>query len=367
MIRILHVVTTMDFGGVETLLMSIYRNIDREKIQFDFLCMNTCDNMFSPEIKKLGGKMFSVPFISRVGYFGYKRELLKFFKSHPEYKIVHSHINSYNGLVLEAAKKAGIDIRISHAHAVYSKVSNPIKRQIMEAAKGKIEKNATYYFACSAAARDSFYFKKENIDNCVIIKNGIETARFSFSEESRRKIRKENEIEDRFVIGQVGRFDNVKNQLFSIKVFEELIKTQNNIRLWFIGEGPEKEKVEIYVKEHGLDNNISFLGLKNNVPEFLAAMDVMFMPSITEGFGITAIEAQCSGLQVIASPAVPKETELTDRISYLDLEVNAWVKATLQMKEKAVQNRIGYDKKVREAGYDIVNIAQWLQSFYLQH
>lgn len=367
MIRVLHVVTTMDFGGVETLLMNIYRNIDREKIQFDFLCMNTCDNLFSDEIKELGGKMYSIPFISKVGLCGFKKNLFVFFKQHKEYQIVHTHINAYNGFVLEAAKKAGVKNRISHVHAVFPKVKNPITQLIRVVGKSKIEKNANCFFACSIDARDSFYLDEGNNDNCIVLHNGIATDRFCFNNEFRNQIREQYELNDKFVIGHVGRFDDYKNQQFCVRIFEKILSKNNEVALMLIGEGTNKEHISNYVNERELENFVIFTGLQENIPAYMSAMDMFLFPSKKEGFGIVAIEAQSTGLPVIASDSVPRETGCTELIEYLPLtDEEAWITKIEELSASRIADRKIFSSKISEKGYDIKTSSKFLSDYYFK-
>lgn len=367
MIRVLHVVTTMDFGGVETLLMNIYRNIDREKIQFDFLCMNTCDNLFSDEIKELGGKMYSIPFISKVGVYGFRKRLLDFFKQHKEYQIVHSHINSYNGYVLEAANKAGIKNRISHVHAVFPKVKNPITQLIRVVGKSKIEKNANYFFACSINARDSFYLDKENSSKCVVLHNGIDTNRFSFNCDFRNEIREQYGLKNLFVIGHVGRFDNYKNQQFCVQIFEKLLLKNDKAKLMMIGDGPNKDQILNYVKQREMEDHVIFAGLQENIPAYMAAMDMFLFPSKKEGFGIVAIEAQSTGLPVVASDSVPRETGCTELIEYLPLtDEEAWITKIEELSTSSIVDRKIFSSKISEQGYDIKTSSKFLSDYYFK-
>ncbi len=364
--RILHFVTSMDYGGVETLLMSIYRNIDREKIQFDFLCHNSCDNFFSKEIEELGGKMYAIPYASKVGYLGYLKGLYEFFKDHPEYKIIHSHINCENGNALSMAKKAGIPVRIAHSHVGNAKEDNwkiDIYKRLIRL---KIPFCVTHCFACSKAAAKYLFKTPKNRNKCKIINNAINTNRFMFSKSARDKIRKEYGLEGKFVIGNIGRFSYEKNQIFSIKLFEEYSKCNPNAVLIFLGAGEDMKKHKEYVKAKGLEDKVLFLGSHNNVPDFLSAMDVFLFPSLFEGLGIVAIEAQASGLPVLASDMIPRETDLTDLINYYPLDTFiSWLEALKNFENKDYVNREQYAKKVKDMDYDIESTAKYLENFYL--
>ena len=366
-IRVLHVVTTMDYGGVETLLMSIYRRIDREKIQFDFLCLNTCDNLFSEEIRRLGGRMYAVPFISKVGYFGYMKGISCFFEQHPEYQIVHSHLSPYNGLVLQQAKRACVPVRISHSHISHVKTSNMLIKCVEIYASQKIEGNSTIYFACSDDAKKEFYKKEINQKNCIVMNNAIQTERFRFDAEKRMKIRETYHVGEQFVIGHIGRFAYQKNQIMAVRVFEEYAAKNPRAVLWLIGEGQDKSSVQNYVKERNLEDKVIFMGSQSDIPAYLSAMDVFLFPSNYEGLGIVAVEAQASGLPVLASDVIPKETHLTDRIQYLPLlDTKPWVDTLEIIAAAPIGNREVYAEKIKDQGYDIDDVARKLERFYFR-
>lgn len=368
MIRILHIVTTMDYGGVETLLMSIYRNIDRSKIQFDFLCMNTCDNLFSKEIYALGGRMYAIPFISKVGYTGYKKRLRSFFEKHPEYKIVHSHINEFNGITIQVAKCAQIPVRIAHAHNCGVRDKKKLVSYFKKYAKSKIDCSATHTFACSQKCKEEFHPCGQFRKNCIVLNNAINTSKFSFSAHKRDDIRTKASPPVRYILGNVGSFCSQKNQMMAVKIIEELLHERTDIVLWLIGDGKDRSSIEEYVRTNHLQNNIFFLGLQENISDYMSAMDIFLFPSNWEGLGIVAIEAQCNGLPVLASEAVPLETRITDLIQYLPLDdLDAWVSAVrLQIDQLDKIDRTKYPEKVTAAGWDINQIVEQMQNWYLE-
>lgn len=172
-IRILHFVAGIGIGGYETFIMNVYRNIDRNKVQFDFFY--SFDGAYKEEILSLGGKVFKAPFITEVGPFEYRKSIIDFLNKHPEYKIVHSHMDKFSGLVMEVAKKCEVPVRIAHSHStknegglLYNVVKNYYGR--------KINSNANYRFACSTQALKWLY--GDEAENNYIIKNGIDLSKF---------------------------------------------------------------------------------------------------------------------------------------------------------------------------------------------
>ncbi len=215
-LRVLHIVGIMDQGGIETFLMNLYRHIDRSVIQFDFLTHGSKKGFFDDEINSLGGRIYSVvnPF-SLKGMFHYRKELLHFFREHPEYTIVHSHMNTFSGIILSIAKQADIPVRIAHSHA--SGISNPVRLPMGMAAREFGKSSITHFFACSKdAAKWNF---RKNADNTTIFKNSICLEKYRFSKAARSAYRKQLGIENKYFLGHIGRFTKLKKHTFLIDIY----------------------------------------------------------------------------------------------------------------------------------------------------
>ena len=302
MIRVLHVVGGMQQGGTENFIMNIYRNIDRNKIQFDFLVNRK--GVFEEEIKNLGGRVYYIPALQNVGQIRYKKKLDEFFKNHKEYKIIHSHLNQVSGLILERAKKANIPIRIAHSHSNRFWYSNNLIKLYKMYLKTKIEKSANYKFACSVDA-GKFMFGKNS--EFKVINNFIDAKKYIYNEEIRKKVRKQLNIDENiFVIGYVGRFEVAKNPIFALKVFKEFLKLNPNSKFLMIGKGSLKNEVISYIEENNIKDNVIMLEDRNDINELMQAMDYFILSSIYEGLGIVLIEAQAAGLKCIAAKDVIK-------------------------------------------------------------
>lgn len=365
-IRILHVVGTMDLGGIETLIMNIYRNIDRTKIQFDFLCHNRIDAKYTEEIMALGGKMYMVPGISHVGLVNYQRKIYNFFVQHPEYKTVHSHQGTLSGMILSQAKKAGVPNRFSHAHSTYTS-KNFFKKIQFAFFKSFFTNSVTHAFACADIAGKSLY-KGRLYNNFEIIPNGIDADKFVFSLKKREVFREEFGFDDKIVIGHIGRFMREKNHKFIIRVFKEMLRKNPDLQLVLIGEGELMPDIKSLVKELGIEDNVYFLGARYDVSEFLSAIDLLLFPSIFEGLSVSMIEAQASGVPILTSNSVSSEVAITDRVNQISLNLSAenWADIALDMicfERKT--DRTGYAQKVKCAGYDIKSTALKLQYFYI--
>ena len=209
-VRILHVVVNMNRGGAETLIMNLYRNIDRSKVQFDFL---TCkEGVFDSEIKQLGGIVHRIPYVSEAGHFGYIKALNNFFSKYSNYKIVHTHLNKMSGLVVRSAKKFGVKYCITHSHNTGGEGS--FLAQSYKWYSGLyIRSNSDFNFACSEAAAKWLFRSKSN--DVKLLNNGIEVETFHYSPDVRKMKRNELGIHDsQLVIGHIGRFTKQKNHQF---------------------------------------------------------------------------------------------------------------------------------------------------------
>ena len=268
-------------GGVESVVMNYYRNIDRDKIQFHFLCDEDSTDIPYDEIEKLGGKVIVIPPYQKL--FKYQKELYKIFKEN-NYKIVHSHINALSVFPLRIAKKAGVPIRIAHSHSTSNK--KEWKKNILKMILRPFSKlYANNYFACTEYA-GKWLFGKKVVERkeLNVINNAIDLKKFEFNENTREDLRKELGIkEDVLVIGHVGRFMKQKNHEFLIDVFEKAIKQDDNIYLILVGQGPLEDKIKEMAKEKGIENKILFLGQRNDVNKLYQAMDIFVLPSLYEG------------------------------------------------------------------------------------
>ncbi len=361
--RVLHIVGNMGAGGMETLIMNLYRKIDREKLQFDFLVHKPQKAFYEDEIKGLGGNVYHMTVLKDWNFLKYKRDLKEFFENHKEYKVVHGHHSSLGNLYLSIAEKAGIPCRISHSHiASFSKSIRGVVKKIIVKDYGK---HASYHFACSNAAGKYMYGN----DEYMVVNNGIDTSKFAFSVENREKKRKELSIEEKLVVVHVGRFFDQKNHAFLIEIFYEIVKKKENSVLLLVGVGPLQENIRNKVKKLGLEDKVVFMNSRNDVNEILFAADLFVFPSLYEGLPLTLVEAQAAGLPVVCSNTITDETNLTDLYCALPLTHSAeyWAKKSLEMFENFKDSLRGdWYKEIAAKDYDIKTIAQNLQDFYLK-
>lgn len=365
MIKILHIVSsTVKYSGVMNVIMNYYRYIDRNKIQFDFLYFKECQPDFKEEIEGLGGKVYSVnkPSLKHI-YRTYKEFNFFFSNNYAKYTAVHLHEVYLVHFISYFCKKYGIKHLITHAHTTkYSdNPKNALRNRMMCLG---LKKSATDYFACSKAAGE-FYYGKENVESGLVkvIPNAIDLKKYKFNQIIRDKVRKILNIEDKFVIGHIGRMAPPKNQKFLLQIFKKVKKERTNSILLMIGNGPLKKEIESEIKRLNLQDSVILLGVRNDVPNLLMAMDVFVLPSLSEGLGIVAMEAQASGLKCILSDKVPVETDMGGA-KYIPLiaPVLKWAKIILNT-SLSVKRGI-YIKNLEENGYSIREVVKNLEKYY---
>lgn len=357
-IRILHIVTTMNRGGLETMLMNYYRHIDRSKVQFDFLVHRDFEADYDKEIKELGGNVYHLSTLNPLST-SYKKSLNDFFKYHSEYKIVHSHLDCMAGIPLKYAKLNNVPLRIAHAHN--SNQTKDVKYPLKLFYKRNIKRNANYLFACGDEAGKWMF----NTDNFKVLNNAINAKDYTFNINIRNGKRKEFGIsDDSILIGHVGRFFTQKNHEFLIDIFNQFHKDHSNSYLMLVGEGELKTSIQDKVKALGLEDNVIFTGLRSDVNELLQAIDVFLFPSLYEGLPVSIIEAQAAGLPCLISDKVPIECKKTDLVYQLSLEdsVNIWADKIHELSH--ITRRNTYEE-IKESGFDIVENAKWLENFYI--
>lgn len=278
-IRVLHIVPNMQAGGLETLIMNIYRNIDRTKVQFDFLVHYTGNYFYDDEIRSLGGRIYKLSVRDDNNFIKYLKDLDAFFKKHPEYKIVHGHMESLGQFYFKAAKKDGVPVRVAHSHN--SATENTFKGKIKGLLLKRYKVFATDYFACSQKAGEFMFANKK----FTVLKNAIIVNNFIYNENERNRLRKELGIEGKIVIGHAGRFCEQKNHKFLIDVFKKIADLENNAVLLLIGAGETFEKVKEQVCEYGLEERVIFLGVRKdiNLSDFYPDNSMM----LKEKYGIT--------------------------------------------------------------------------------
>ncbi len=354
--RVLQIGMHDKIGGVEMFLINYYSNIDRSKIQFDFICPyeHLC---FEDKIKELGGNIYYIS--------NFKKHPLKYYKEikqiikEKKYEIVHINLLSAANIIpIIAAKRCKTKRIIVHSHN--NGVPSGFLRKLLNNLNKSILRNsANVFLACSFSAGKWMFNNKK----FTVIKNGISTSKYFFNKMNRKSIRREYGIsDDKIVIGMVGRFDEQKNHKFSI----ELLKKLNNPKyiLFFIGEGILENEIKSIVNKYNLSNRVIFAGKKEDVEKYYSAFDIFILPSLFEGLGIVNIEAQASGLPCLVSSSVPLETKVSQNIYYLDLKsMNKWIEMIESISKKSFDRSV---KSKELLNYDIKKSSKELEQLYIK-
>ncbi|MDO4354898.1 MAG: glycosyltransferase family 1 protein [Clostridia bacterium] len=357
-IRVLQVVPNMHRAGLETLIMNIYRNIDREKVQFDFLVHYQARFDYDDEIEALGGKIYRLSVREDNNLFKYLSDLKQFFKKHPEYRVVHGHMESFGFLYSRAAKKAGVKTIIAHSHNAM--IEPTLKGRIKSLMNKPWKHYANVLFACSEKAGD-FMFEGAPY---TVINNGIRCEDFVWNSETRLACRKELGVEDKIVLGHIGRFDPQKNHTFLIDVFAEYAKKHPNVVLLLIGEGAQKNNIQEKINQLNLSSKVQFLGVRSDTARLYQAMDLFLLPSLFEGLPVVGVEAQSAGLPMLTADTVTKELCVTEYVEMLPLEASTetWANKIDEMIEN--HKRHNTLEEMNATGFNIRKTADFLQKYY---
>lgn len=357
-IRVLHVLQRMEAGGTQTFLMNLYREIDKTKIQFDFLTEYPTKQFYDDEIEALGGKVYR----STVRLDGNIRKFNKLVCKiliENEYKIIHVHAYTIGFFCLKVAKRCGVPIRIAHSH------NNQMTRGVFYPAKIIMRRlypiYANYFMACSEDA-GKFLFPHQKY---VVVKNAIDTHKFKFNESVREQARKELQFVDNFVVGNVGRLHKQKNQAFLLDVFKQILQYKPNAKLLMVGDGPLRKELIAKADSLGITSKLILLNNQRNMSRLYQAMDVFLLPSLFEGLGIVAIEAQTAGLPTFCSDGVSKDACVSTLFHCLPLgDADTWAKYILQSDNtrKPDEGFCG----AKSAGFDIADNAYHLQKWYIE-
>lgn len=360
-IKVLHVQLTENLGGIESLLINVYRKIDKQKFQFDFISNGYSD--YQKELSDMGAKIYQMPSIKHI-----KRYISTFNKIlDNNYDVIHFHKNSAANIIPLLIAKGHISHPkiIVHSHNSSPSINKKSVLFFHHMNKPIINIVADKKIACSKrASMWMFNNYKKNVD---IINNGINTSKFRFSSLAREKIRQKYHIDDQtLVIGNVGRFSKQKNHTFIIKIFKNILEERPNAILFLIGTGKLENEVKKFTNKLNISQHVYFLGNKKNVADYLSAMDIFIMPSLFEGLPIAAVEAQASGVNVFVSKAITKELFLTNIIHSFSLKEDPKEIAREILYFKKPIDRQKEVEAIRKAGYDLSNTVTRFQSVYYQ-
>ena len=392
-IRVLHVLGTLDVGGAESRVMDLYRHIDRDRVQFDFLIHTDAvpsdgrdyssdalmkaraPQAFDQEVIGLGGHIYALPRPDLKHLSRYRKAAERFFRDHHDFAAVEGHMTSTASIYLPAAKKAGVPVTLSHVRSGGS--GTGLKKILTDLLRSDLASRADRLLSCTMEAGIYVYGKRAK-DRIEVIPNAIETKRLQFDAKAREKYRNELDIPgDAFVIGHVGRFDPMKNQAFLIRLAAGMsgqgTKGQD-IYLVFVGDGSLRKECEDLSVRLGIADRVRFAGVcsREKTAGLYQAFDMFALPSFYEGMPGTAIEAQASGLDCLLSDAVTKEAEITPLIRRISLdEPGMWEEAVRKIMNEQTQSDEDRMKRslealqgLDEAGYNVETLAVRMARYY---
>lgn len=352
--RVLHIVGAMAPGGFENFIMNVYRKIDRDTVQFDFIVHKKKENSYDEEIENLGGKLYYVTRKSKnpIKNFFEIRRIVK--ENH--YEIVCRHSDSAFTVVdLLAARLGGARKSIMHSHSTTT--GHVWVHKFFRMGMSLVP---THRFACSKAAGEWMFGKRD----FTFVPNAIDTSEYFYSEEIRNKMRTKWQMEEKNVYGHVGNFVYAKNHMFLLEVFKKIAENDKDAVLFLIGEGELREKIEKKIQDFELQDRVILTGRRKDVAEFLQMFDLMLFPSIYEGLPVSLVETQCSGLSCLISDSITDEIMLTDCIIRKSLQdsVSDWAKKAMEMLEKGkTKARTSRQNEIIKAGYGIDDLVRFYE------
>jgi glycosyltransferase involved in cell wall biosynthesis len=369
-IRILHVLGGMDRGGVETWLMHVLRNIDRQQFQMDFLVHTDRRCAYDDEIESLGSNLHFCPNPSNP--LQYRQNFIRILREQGPYDIVHSHVHSFSGYVLRLAKSAGVPVRIAHSHSDTSCVDKSgllHRRLYLKFVRRWVQRYASRKVAVSRQAAVSLYGQAWASDADVsVLYCGIDLEPFSRIPDRAQVRRELGYNPDEFTIGHVARFDPVKNHEFLLHLHAQIVRDIPAARLLLIGQGPLEAQTRGLASRLGIADRVTFAGARGDVARImLGAMDVFVMPSLYEGLSLAAIEAQAAGVPTVLSDTFPPEVDIgSGLVRFLSLREGsrAWAQKALQHASHVRVNRAEALAHITQSVFNIKFSVNGLQKLY---
>ncbi|NGT64004.1 glycosyltransferase family 1 protein [Clostridium perfringens] len=363
-IKIAHVVTRLEYGGVESVILNYVNNME-DKYRYDFHII-TQDINADGCVKLFENNSFKVHITTHKRKSIYKniREIYKILKKE-KFDIVHCHMTLTNFYVLIMAIILRIKVRICHCHSAF--IANSIRKKIYYKVLGKINiLSSNVRIACGYNAGYFLYGKRMMENNDVyILNNAIDTKRFSFNNDVRKTLRKELKVNEKdFLIGHVGRFMEVKNHIFLLEILKDMVKENDNVKLIFVGDGELFNDIKKCSSEMGIEDYIIFVGAKNDTSPYYQAMDIFVLPSLYEGIPVVAMEAQCSGIPCVFSTNIDRSCGVLDNVNFMSLNQNKklWINCINQY-INSERNFFAKDILI-EKGFDIKQEANKLSDLY---
>lgn len=352
--KVLHVLPQINKGGTEMAILNLKNNIDSSKVTFDFLVESAgdFDSAFS--------RTSTIHIVPNRNKKDYLQSLIAFFNSHDEYQIIHTHTSPHMGLVLDAAKRAGVAGRIAHSHNARNDIHVAFRKLKIFKSR-RLERSANYFLACSQDAA-KWLFPTRHASS-IILRNAVDHSLYAFNARNRRKYRRKLGIlDDEFAVVMIARLSREKNHSFAFEVIDLARRSSKTIKLFLIGDGPLKEVLKEEIRARDLNNTITILGHIADVDNYLSAFDVSILPSRAEGLGLVLIESQINGMNCLASVSVPREADI-GKLKRLRLEKHEWSDNILEMQSNfTIFNRSTMAPGAN--GYDIKSEVKALETLY---
>ena len=357
-VRVLQIVPAMNAGGMETFIMNVYRTIDRQKVQFDFLYHYDMPCFYDEEIRRLGGNIHKLTVRQDNRLFLYLRRLNEFFRAHPEYRVIHGHYSGFGMFYTPIARRHGVPVRIGHSHN--TAYEHNLVGQLDRLMSWFFVYGLTDRFACGQEAGKALFHGRD----FVFLPNGVDAAAFAFDPARRETMRASfGFLPEHRVLGHVGRFNQQKNHGYLLEIFAALAARCPQARLLLVGAGPLEEEVRRKAGALGLTDKVVFAGLRRDTAACYDAMDAFLLPSLFEGLPVTMVEAQAAGLPCYVSDVVDRSAAIADGVQFLPLNnAPAWTEVLAAPLPGRNPRAL---EQVRAAHYDIVDTARYLQRFYL--
>lgn len=352
-IRVLQVFGSLNCGGAECRMMDIYRHIDRSVYQFDFVSLLQEQQFFEEEIQSLGGHVLKLHSPRECGILRHISELRECIRE-GDYQAVHAHTSYHCGLAMLAAKLEGVPVRISHARTTGSKRKGILKSIFFHIGRTLINRCSTVRFAISKNA-GNFLFGKHQFE---VVPNAIDMETYqNITADEIKQLKREIKItEDQFVIGQIGRFDSMKNHRFTVQWFAQFSALHPEAVLVLIGDGKLRNEIETLARDLRVDDKIIFTGVRNDVPHLIHVLNVLIFPSLFEGLGGVALEAQAAGIPCVESDAIPEEADLhlglVKQVS-LQAPMEEWNSRIEESRKIQIPDNLEIKNAFAAAGYSI--------------
>jgi glycosyltransferase EpsF len=369
--RVLHVLRGMDRGGAETMIMNYYRNIDRNRIQFDFLCMSDEEHHYDEEIESLGGRIIHIPPPKKSGVLAHIRDMVSAMKGYGPFVAVHAHTLHHSGIVLLSARVAGIKNRISHSHSTSNVGEDRLIRKVyFSLMRLLIHKQATRLLACGEeAGRYLFDDRKYEEGRVTVLPLAIdlELYRDLSIDDSMRKRHALSLENTSLVLGHVGRFAQPKNHMFFIPLLKQLRDLGVDCKLVLVGDGSLREEFEEEIANNELENYVKLLGVRSDIPELMNMLDVFLLPSLYEGLPVVSIEAQAAGVPCIMSDNITREVDMgLGLVNFMSLDspIQDWTKLIVSLQGVKRPDYSLRREALRSRGYSIHDNVDMLYEIY---